>query len=78
MSLPDQELRDIVIQLKAAVQTLDKTVERLVEKTVSIDTYKELERRVASIEGGLTWAIRLVVGAVILALVALVIRGSGG
>lgn len=70
-------LREVVIELRAAVKTLEKAVERLNEKTVSLDVYGALERRVDDLESTYTWAIRLVVGMVITALVGLVIFQGG-
>lgn len=74
----DPAFREVVIRLQATVETLDKTVTRLVEKTVSLEAHQALEKRVEDIEGSVTWVTRIVVGAVILALLGLVIFQGGG
>lgn len=76
--LPDATLREIVIRLQSTVETLDRTVTRLVDKTVSIEAHEALKARVSGLEGAMTWAVRLVIGAVILALLAAVITQGGG
>lgn len=76
--LPDATLREIVIRLQSTVETLDRTVTRLVDKTVSLEAHQALERRVSTVESAITWAARLVIGAIILALLAVVITQGGG
>lgn len=76
--VPDATLREIVTRLQVVVETLDRTVTRLVDKTVTLEAHQALERRVTGLEGAMTWAVRLVIGAVILALLGLVITQGGG
>lgn len=73
----DAALREIVIRLEETVKTLDRTVNRLVDKTVSTESHDALERRVSGLESIATWAGRLIIGAVILALLSLVVVQGG-
>lgn len=77
--MPDSDaaLREVVIRLQATVETLDKTVERIVAKTVSLDAHLGLERRVEDIESTITWGFRLVIGIVIAGLLGLLIVQGG-
>jgi hypothetical protein len=74
----DATLREIVTRLQVVVETLDKTVTRLVDKTVSLEAHQALERRVSGLEGAMTWAVRLIIGVVIIALLGVVITQGGG
>lgn len=73
----DAVLREVVIRLEETVKTLDRTVNRLVDKTVSTETHEALEKRVMSLESLVTWAGRLIGSAVILALLSLVLIQGG-
>lgn len=74
----DARLGEAVIRLEETVKTLDRTVTRLVDKTVSTETHEALERRVSTLEAVAQWAGRLIIGAVILALLGLVLVQGGG
>lgn len=76
--LPDTTLREVVIRLQSTVETLDRTVTRLVDGMVSREAHDALKERVDDIEGIFQWVSRIVIGAVILALLGLVIVQGGG
>ena len=77
-NLPDAALREVVIRLQATVETLDKTVGRLVDGMVSREAHEALKDRVEAVEGVIQWLSRIIIGAVILALLGLVIVQGGG
>jgi hypothetical protein len=65
-------------KLERGLHGFDEKLERGYVRTETLQQIVgPLERRVSSVEGQLTWAARLVLGAVILALVALVITQVG-
>lgn len=73
MNDPVIELRIVVAQLAKSVESLNKFTDSLATKEAVVN----IERRVAALESIVTWLGRIVVGAVILALIALVIKNGG-
>lgn len=73
MASDDVTLGEVVRRLDDLQRTTQQIVERLDRDYVRHDRVAELERRVSSLESTLTWTVRLIMGAVILALVGLVL-----
>lgn len=76
--MPDEPtLGELMRRLTDLQQTVSDLVHRLEQGYVRVDSVAPLERRVASLESSVTWVVRLVIGAVIAALLALVIVQGG-
>lgn len=80
---PDLEggdrLREVVAELRVTVATLNVTVKALsdaLDRTVTLDRFQAVRDDVDGLLKLRDWAISLVLGAVILALLALVVRGG--
>lgn len=83
MSAPpdvERDLERVVNDLRVTVATLEgavKSITTLLEKSVSVDRFISLEEKVTDLENLRDWAVRIVLAAVFVALLALVIKQGG-
>lgn len=83
--MTDITQRDIE-SLRTTLDRLDKTIERFQEQTATTYARKDVmeprlaavEKDVEQIQGWSTWAVRIVLGAIIVALLGLVLAQGGG